>query len=280
MKEFGVYIVKREYLDKFKCVENKLSQLKIPNRPFICVKLGNSKTNWLIPLSSINPESKEYLDRFRKQKHYNYLDNQNPPKAMDIYDNLLGKNIRGFKDVVQYYNAIPIKHKYCEKFRNEKGAHIVLDKEIGTRIKKRSNHYISYVKNGKLTGFIKHFVSKGNNDYKLYPINFISLTKALYEDHYKKIYRDKLHKQSHQENREIKEHKKELKKSYKRLTEKEQVVQISQFPAVEKKAIENVGKQQTQQPQQFERVQSITLPSQRSEQPRQQNKRNQRQRQR
>ena len=211
MKEYGVYAVKREYRDKFLATANKLAEMKIPYRPFVCVKLGGK--NWLIPLSSINPESADYRQRFHKQVDYNIVDNQNPPKAMEIFSDVLNTKIRGFKNVAQYYNAIPVKHEYCSKYRNKQGEHIVVDERVGKKMKGQLINYIKALKENKLTGFIGKYVSEGRNTYRSYPMPSLELNKALYS-RYIQVLRERKQKAAAKKERQSeREHKEELKRN-------------------------------------------------------------------
>lgn len=261
MREFGVYRVSIEFVQKYQGVVNKLNELKIPRRPFVCVKLNDQ--NWLIPLSSINPQNSNYVNQFKKQRDYNYWDNQNPPKAMEIFDDILGTNIKGYKSVAQYYNAIPIKHKYCKKFLKHDGTHLVVDKQIGNRLKGQLINYIKSTKDKQLTGFIKYFVEKGKQIYRMYPIDIHALRGELYKKQIalKKIRRE--NSQGKQIRLDVQNRREELKKEYKDLVAAtmdqcrnkiaQEMAQAARLKTTQKEvAPQQVG--QVQQPQQSRQV--------------------------
>ena len=214
MKEFGIYTAKDKYIDDFQDIANKSfddKHLKIINRPSVCIKLGGQ--NWLVPLSSIDPRKENYEKRYETQHKYNEHDKENPPFAMDIWDDLAKTGVVGYESVVQYFNAIPIKHKYSKKYRQKKIGHVVVDKSIGNTIKRRLIRYLKVTAQNRLTGFIKHYTEKkGKNKY--YPINCFTLQRALYKDalsqHFQKRYRIN----RAEERRQTKQHQKDLKNLY------------------------------------------------------------------
>ena len=184
MKEFGIYIVKKNFERKFSKISNKNfdeENLKLLKRPCVCVKLGGR--NWVVPLSSIDPTQDDYIERLGKQSYYEKLDDENPPKAMRIFNDLANTGISGYKSVAQYYNALPMKHKYCRKYLDKTGNQPILSKKIGNEIRGHLINYLSTVKAGKLTGFIKHRVEvEGLAGYKNYPINCTDFMREMYKE--------------------------------------------------------------------------------------------------
>lgn len=182
MREFGVYKLSDEFRRKYnRIVNKKLTKLKIPDRPFVCVKLGVQ--NWLIPLSSINPIDDKYDRILKKRIEFERIDNENKPKAMKIFGDLLNKGVEGYKSVAMYYSAIPAKHQYCCKYRDATGGHVIVSTKAGTTMRGQLINYLQKVKEGKLTGFIKALVEKGEKKLESYPINCYDLHNELYKTH-------------------------------------------------------------------------------------------------
>lgn len=183
MKEFGVYSLKPTYLKQFVGEENQLAALKLTVRPFVCVKLKESDgqlKNWLIPLSSINPDAPNYIDRICKHNTFNALDKHNAVYAMDIFDDILKTGKKGFKEVAWYYNALPVKGKYCVPHRDKEDQQIFIDSSIGTKMRQRLKDYLQERRNHPYVGFIKSLIEKGRAEFKNYPIDQFGLRRALY----------------------------------------------------------------------------------------------------
>lgn len=186
----------------------KFTAMKASARPFVCVKLYGQ--NWLIPLSSINPRDRKYQEKLHKQKQFDYADNLNKPKTMDFCGDVLQTEIKGFQSVAQYYNAIPIKHKYVRKYRDKSQDHLIVDESVGKKLRSHLAKYLRTVKEHKLTGFIGKYASEGNKLIASYPIDCIGLHRALYQNYLKqrKIQRQK--RDQAQQRAEEKQRKKEL----------------------------------------------------------------------
>lgn len=187
MKEFGIYILKPNYVTKFgesACKQlDDINGMKMGTRPCICVKMDN--TNWLVPLSSIDPRKSNYHYRLQQYQIFNGLDNDNPPKTIDIFRDLTKKGIKDYKDVALYYNAIPVKTKYCRPYRNSTGAQVVIsDNNIRNTLKNNLESYLEITKNGELTGFIKYKVEVAKElKYLNFPINCFDLQDVVYKEH-------------------------------------------------------------------------------------------------
>lgn len=212
MKEFGLYTVQVNYRTKFIGVSKKLADLKLTKRPCVCVKIGDK--NWLVPLSSIDPKDPDYNKRLHKQKDYNYHDNKNPPKSMEIFDDIAKTGTKGYKSVAQYFLAIPLKHKYCKKYRDINRTHIVLDNTVGNKIATQLRAYLKTVGEKRLTGFIKYFVEKGRLEYKNYPINCQDLLKALYKENIAQQAQKKYRINRAEKREQTKQYQKDLKDLY------------------------------------------------------------------
>ena len=214
MKEFGIYTAKESFIKKFQNIANKSfddSHLKITDRPCVCIKL--SGRNWLVPLSSIDPRKPDYVSRYGKQHSYNKHDKENPPFAMDICADLAKTGVVGYESVIQYFNAFPVKHKYCKKYRQHRYGHVIVDKPMGNQIKRRLIKFLNITAEGKLTGFIKHYVEKcGKRDY--YPINCFDIQRALYEDDLTQQAQKKYRINRAEKREQTKQHQKDLKNLY------------------------------------------------------------------
>ena len=201
-------------------VENQLAALKLSARPFVCVKLkegdGQLK-NWLIPLSSINPDAPNYLDRIRKHNAFNAMDKRNKVYAMDIFDDLLKTGINGFKEVAWYYNALPVKEKYCIPYIDKANQQIFVDKSIGTKMRQRLKDYLQERQRSPYVGFIKSLIEQGKENFKNYPLDQFGLRKALYrkELQLRAVRRQKL--REHEQFEQEQQRRREFKRRYKGL---------------------------------------------------------------
>lgn len=191
MKEFGLYTIKQKYIDEFSKIDESLKFLK-SNRPFICIKVTAERRNWLIPVASINPDSSDYITKANKYRTFAELDKQQAKqdgntnaRAIHIVRDLteLQKN-PDFLSVIEYYNALPVKHKYCKKYRDDKRNHIIIsDPKLRKEIKKSLIVNIKAMKKGEQVGFIKAQINEGYINFKNYPKKSIAIGEALYKDH-------------------------------------------------------------------------------------------------
>lgn len=187
MKEFGIYLLKANYVTKFGRIASKRLDdpqgMKMRTRPCVCVKIDNK--NWLVPLSSINPRKSNYQYRLKQYKIFNGLDYNNLPKAIDVFNDLTKKGIANYKDVALYYAAIPVKTKYCRPYRNKTGAQVVIsDNNIRNTLKNNLESYLEVTRNGELTGFIKYKVEVAKEQKFLsFPINCFELQDEVYKEH-------------------------------------------------------------------------------------------------
>jgi hypothetical protein len=216
MKEFGLYTFSQKYIDDFGVVDPSLDGLKPGRRPCICVKLG--KNNWLVPLASINPNSSDYKSKENKYKKYVALDKSEKVRAINIFDDLTGlSNNPNFSSVVEYYNAIPVQHKYCSKFFDKNNQHILINGSNFKRyIKANLIKYLNEVKCGRLAGFIKAKVEQGDERYRGYPKDILALRYALYEKATEQAEKHKNAEREHAERDASLSHKKELKRKFKK----------------------------------------------------------------
>ena len=187
MKEFGIYILKPNYITKYGGVASKqlddTKGMKMLTRPCVCVKRDNQ--NWLVPLSSIDPRNPKHTSRRKKYRIFNGLDVQNQPKAIDVFKDLTQKGIKNYEDVALYFDAIPVKTKYCRPYRNSTGAQVVIsDNNIRNTLKNNLESYLEITKNGELTGFIKYKVEVAKElKYLDFPINCFELQDEVYKEH-------------------------------------------------------------------------------------------------
>ena len=93
---------------------------------------------------------------------------------------VLQTEIKGFQSVAQYYNAIPIKHKYVRKYRDKSQDHLIVDESVGKKLRSHLAKYLRTVKEHKLTGFIGKYASEGNKLIASYPIDCIGLQEILW----------------------------------------------------------------------------------------------------
>lgn len=192
MKEFGLYVVKPNYISQFSSVDNSLQGLKGGARPFICVKISLDKQNWVIPIASLNPDAPDYKkklakysDFYRLDKKQSQKDNRPYARAITFFSDLTGLQTNPkFQSVVEYYNALPIKHKYCKKYRDKTGKHIVItDEQTKTIIKKVFKENIAAKLKGEEVGFIKAKIEEGRTDFANYPKKSLEIREELYKDH-------------------------------------------------------------------------------------------------
>lgn len=187
MKEFGIYILKPNYVARFGGIANRQMNhsegMKMGTRPCICVKHDNR--NWLVPISSIDPREPTYHRRLHRYKILNGIDNQYSPKTINVFRDVTRKGIKGYKDVALYYDAIPVKTKYCRPYRNSSGEHVVIDdRYVIDNLKNNLKGYLEVAKQGKLTGFIKYKVEvKKEYKYLNFPINCFDLQDVVYKEH-------------------------------------------------------------------------------------------------
>ena len=218
MKEFGLYTARQKYISLYQQVANKSfdsESLKITKRPCICVKIEGQ--NWLVPLSKIDPTQNDYQERHDKQYAYNKHDKNNPPYAMDIFDDLTYRGIPNYESVVQYYNAFPVKHNLCREYRKKGMGHLFVPEAHREEIKENLLCYLSKARKDKLnlTGFIKFYVYKRKLlDYLNYPINCIDLQEAVYKKYYTELDRTIGKTAEIEKHKEIKKQQKDLKNLY------------------------------------------------------------------
>ena len=218
MKEFGIYILKPNYIAKFGDIANRQMNntqgMKMETRPCVCIKIENK--NWLVPLSSLDPRNKNYKRRLRRYNTLNILDKRNPPKAIDVFKDLLKKGIKNYKDVALYYDAIPVKTKYCRPYRNITGAQVVIsDNNIRNTLKNNLESYLEITRNGELTGFIKHKVEVSKElKYLNFPINCFDLQDVVYKEHNEIKAAHKYRSKQIEEHKQTQHYQKDLKNLY------------------------------------------------------------------
>ncbi len=193
MKEFGLYVLKPNYITQFSTIDNSLQGLKSGARPFVCIKVSASGQNWLVPFASLNPAAPDYNKKMAKYSAFYKLDraqankdNRPYARAIMIFKDLTGlQSDPNFQSVVQYYNALPVKHKYCKKYRDKSGQHIVItDPRIRIAIKKTLCENISAKKKGEEVGFIKAKIAAGALDFANYSKKSIQIREELYKEHF------------------------------------------------------------------------------------------------
>lgn len=191
MKEFGLYTIKQKYIDEFSKIDDGLLSLK-NNRPFICIKVTEEKRNWLVPVASIDPSKSDYQSKNNKYKDFVAADKKQAGIDKNMYARAIHivKDITGlhsdpnFLSVIEYFNVIPIKHKYCKKYRDDKKQHIVVtDRKLKEAIKKATIVNIKAAKREKFIGFLKAKINEGFINFKNYPKKCMEIGKALYKDH-------------------------------------------------------------------------------------------------
>ena len=210
MKEFGIYKLRQTYLDDFVKIDKSLSDLKIKERPFVCIKVKNNDSfvNWMIPLASINPKADNYNNKSSKYKSYQFLEKTEKIKAIHIVGDILGTSSdSNFKSVIEYYNALPVKSKYCSKYtKKSDDSHIVVnDMSLCKRIKKNFNMVLDKKKQKKEVGFIKIKIEKGEKQYRDYGKKSIEISKELYKKHFDLIKQNAQRKAQAQSNKTEKE---------------------------------------------------------------------------
>lgn len=226
MREFGLYTIKQRYIDEFSRVDEGLSSLK-NNRPFICIKVTAEKRNWLIPVASIDPSKSDYVSKNNKYRNFSELDKRQArqdgnlyARAIHIVRDLTGlQSDPNFLSVIEYYNAIPVKHKYCRKYRDSARNHIIItDANLKEAIKKALIVNIKAKKKGQHIGFIKAKINAGKEDFRNYPKKSIEIGEALYEEHIalQRAEKERIAR-SEQRNEEL-ARKKELKNATKEIT--------------------------------------------------------------
>lgn len=193
MKEFGLYKIKPSYLQRFGAIDASLSQIKGSFRPFICVKLSISGENWLVPIASINPADQDYVKKVNKYTDLLRIDKMQAAKdkncharAIDIFKDLTGlQTDPNFRSIVEYYSALPVKHKYCLKYRDKSGKHIVINDPITQiRIKRAVIENIKAKKQGKEVGFIKAKLEEGKTYFTNYQKKSLQIREELYKEHF------------------------------------------------------------------------------------------------
>lgn len=191
MREFGLYTIKQRYIDEFSRVDEGLLSLK-NNRPFICIKVTAEKRNWLIPVASINPANSDYVTKANKYRNFSELDKKQAEQDGNLYARAIHivKDLTGlqsdpnFLSVIEYYNAIPVKHKYCRKYRDSARNHIIItDAKLKQVIKKALIVNIKAKKRGQHIGFIKAKINEGKDNFRNYPKKSLEIGEALYEEH-------------------------------------------------------------------------------------------------
>ena len=169
-----------------------------------------------MPLSSLDPRNKNYKRRLRRYNTLNILDKRNPPKAIDVFKDLLKKGIKNYKDVALYYDAIPVKTKYCRPYRNITGAQVVIsDNNIRNTLKNNLESYLEITRNGELTGFIKHKVEVSKElKYLNFPINCFDLQDVVYKEHNEIKAAHKYRSKQIEEHKQTQHYQKDLKNLY------------------------------------------------------------------
>ena len=225
MKEFGLYTIKQSYIDKFSLVDPGIADLKGTKRPFVCVKDRNGR-NWLVPLASINPNDASYAAKMAKYRDFLRLDKQQAEKdnnplmrAIHVVEDLTGLHAKGYYSVIEYYNAIPVKHKYCKKYRDSRRQQIIVsDKARQRTIKKVLKLNLAERSQGRYVGFIKNKISNGYSNFETYSKQCIEIRSELYKDHTKRLRQDAERKEVARQRAEEKQRKKELRQMVRRQT--------------------------------------------------------------
>ena len=215
MKEFGLYTIKQSYIDKFSLVDPGIADLKGTKRPFVCVKDRNGR-NWLVPLASINPNDASYAAKMAKYRDFLRLDKQQAEKdnnplmrAIHVVEDLTGLHAKGYYSVIEYYNAIPVKHKYCKKYRDSRRQQIIVsDKARQRTIKKVLKLNLAERSQGRYVGFIKNKISNGYSNFETYSKQCIEIRSELYKDHTKRLRQDAERKEVARQRAEEKQRKK------------------------------------------------------------------------
>lgn len=220
MKEFGLYVIKQNYIDKFSLVDESIKGLKGNVRPFLCVKVTVDKLNWLLPIASLNPSSPDYKRKLSKYSDFLNLDREQAKKdnkpyarAITLFKDLTGLQANpDYRSIVEYYNAIPIKHKYCRKFRDKNKKHIVIqDEKIRTIIKKSAIENISAMMKGEKVGFIKAKIDNGKTSFSTFSKKSIEIFNELYKEHIALQAAEKERARRSEEQKQLAAHRKELK---------------------------------------------------------------------
>lgn len=220
MKEFGLYKIKSNYLARFGLIDESLSGLKGRARPFICVKVTVEKQNWLIPIASINPSAPDYEKKVNKyssllqvDKMQSVKDNNRYARAIGMFKDLTGlQKDDNFRSVVEFYNALPIKHKYCIKYRDKQGNHIVINnRETQILIKKALIENLKAKIRGNEVGFIKAKIEEGKTYFANYPKKSFEIWGELYKEHITLQAAEKERARRSEEQKQLAAHRKELK---------------------------------------------------------------------
>ena len=225
MKEFGLYTIKQSYIDKFSLVDPGIADLKGTKRPFVCVKDRNGR-NWLVPLASINPNDASYAAKMAKYRDFLRLDKQQAEKdnnplmrAIHVVEDLTGLHAKGYYSVIEYYNAIPVKHKYCKKYRDSRRQQIIVSDRARQRtIKKVLKLNLAERNQGRYVGFIKNKISNGYSNFETYSKQCIEIRSELYKDHTKRLRQDAERKEVARQRAEEKQRKKELRQTVRQQT--------------------------------------------------------------
>ena len=225
MKEFGLYTIKQSYIDKFSLVDPGIADLKGTKRPFVCVKDRNGR-NWLVPLASINPNDASYAAKMAKYRDFLRLDKQQAEKdnnplmrAIHVVEDLTGLHAKGYYSVIEYYNAIPVKHKYCKKYRDSRRQQIIVsDRSRQRTIKKVLKLNLAERSQGRYVGFIKNKISNGYSNFETYSKRCIEIRSELYKDHTKRLRKDAERKEAARQRTEEKQRKKELRQTARQQT--------------------------------------------------------------
>lgn len=220
MKEFGLYVIKKNYIDRFSSIDESLKEMKGTIRPFVCIKVTVDKLNWLIPIASLNPDAvdyqtkrEKYLNLFKLDRQQATIDKNQYARAITIFDDLTGlQQNPEFKSIVEYYNALPVKHKYCKKYRDKSGKHIIItDEKTKKFIKKAATENIRAKRNGQEIGFIKAKIAAGRTNFLTYSKKSIEIFNELYKEHIALQAAEKERARRSEEQKQLAAHRKELK---------------------------------------------------------------------
>ena len=192
MQEFGLYTLKQSYFNDFGKIDPSLNGLKLELRPFVCIKTKTSSgmTNWLIPLASINPNKPGFKDKNFRYKTYQALERDDEIRAIKVISDITKRSLDPqFKTIIEYYNIIPVKHKYCSKYIDNKNKkHIVInDASLCNQIKKNFKLVLKEKRKGKEIGFIAKKIEAGEVMYKNYGKKIKEIGQELYKNHYRLI---------------------------------------------------------------------------------------------
>lgn len=265
MKEFGLYTVKQSYIDKVSAVDSSIAGLKGTARPFICVKDRNGR-NWLIPVASLDPNAPNYSKKREKYEDFIYLDRKQAHedgnqllRSIHIFRDVTGLHTDNeYKNVLEYYNIIPVKHKYCKKYRDYKRNHIILDPQLQPTVKKTFRLNLAARRQGRYVGFVKYKINHGYKNFENYPKKCLEIREALYAAHNARLANIVEKRQRSRERAEQDQHKKEIRAAVRQMTSVSREQQVAALISICKQRITNeIDKDQAQEQRQAEQARQV-----------------------